>query len=95
MLKRFHGRCGYCGIAHAELTVDHVVPTSKGGGNALSNLMPACLDCNRLKGNLTVEEFRARLANLPQPGRNLELDVGLKFGPFVPTRSAVVFLFEV
>lgn len=41
-----------------KVTLDHVVPTSKGGGRYdFHNLVPACFNCNRKKGDLTVEEF--------------------------------------
>lgn len=33
------------------LTVDHIVPKSKGGGDELSNLQPMCSRCNTKKGN--------------------------------------------
>jgi hypothetical protein len=35
-----------------------MVPISRGGVNFISNIVPACLRCNQLKGNTTVEEFR-------------------------------------
>jgi len=40
--------CVYCGNED-DLTVDHVVPISKGGENTLSNVVPACSDCNNKK----------------------------------------------
>lgn len=53
------GRCWYCGkVPDRELTVDHAKPRSRGGGNWDGNLLPACRDCNNLKGDNTVSEFR-------------------------------------
>ena len=45
----FDHRCAYCGSS-AKLTVDHVLPVSRGGDNAIENLIPACLTCNLKKG---------------------------------------------
>lgn len=48
--------CAYCG-GLAD-TIDHVLPTSRGGTNARKNLAPACMDCNRRKANRTPAEWR-------------------------------------
>lgn len=53
-LKAAHGhKCLSCGIAEPEiqLTVDHVVPLSKGGPNTIENIQPLCLSCNSTKKN--------------------------------------------
>lgn len=42
-------------------TIDHLVPRSKGGSNALSNLRLAHKWCNSTRGTMPVETFRARL----------------------------------
>lgn len=39
--------------------VDHFYPVSRGGSNKIDNLVPACMYCNQLKHNKTIEEFRA------------------------------------
>ena len=52
--------CGYCG-ATGELSWDHLVPTSKGGPNTISNHVPACRSCNSSKGDKdALEWYRAR-----------------------------------
>ena len=53
--------CYYCGkgLHLKNATLDHVIPKSKGGVNAYSNLVACCLRCNKLKANLSVEEFRS------------------------------------
>lgn len=45
----FGGRCWMCGSGD-QITLDHVKPLSRGGAHALSNLRPACHDCNTRKG---------------------------------------------
>lgn len=61
LVESYDGRCAYCGVA-APLEVDHRVPLSRGGTNAIDNVLPACRSCNGAKHRLTEAEFRARLA---------------------------------
>lgn len=50
--------CAYCGKWHEKLTLDHLVPKSKGGPHyAKWNTIPACLSCNSSKSNLAVFEW--------------------------------------
>ena len=57
--------CFYCGrpsgtgLPFSRLTLDHVLPVSKGGANAQNNLVLACKLCNRAKGDKLPEEFMA------------------------------------
>lgn len=44
--------CQYCG-SHADLTIDHVLPRSKGGKSSFENCVVACRPCNNKKGNST------------------------------------------
>jgi 5-methylcytosine-specific restriction endonuclease McrA len=46
-------QCAYCGNLK-NLTIDHVIPLSKGGLNTISNVLPACLSCNASKNNRDV-----------------------------------------
>jgi 5-methylcytosine-specific restriction endonuclease McrA len=48
-----YGRCVYCQTLFtlSSLTIDHVVPISKGGTNNIHNLVLACRDCNHSKGD--------------------------------------------
>ena len=57
-IKRKHKqRCYYCGIKHDKLTIDHVIPISKGGDNSLYNIVPACQVCNSKKGDRSLVEW--------------------------------------
>ena len=56
-------RCQYCGEKKGvnELTLDHILPRSRGGGNSPLNIVTACLKCNNRKSNRTPEEARMPL----------------------------------
>lgn len=45
------------------MTVDHIVPLSKGGANEMENYAAACEKCNTAKASLTESEFRAKMAD--------------------------------
>jgi hypothetical protein len=50
--------CVYCGIrGRDKLTLDHVIPKSKGGTDTWENLVSACYSCNSEKGDLLLEEW--------------------------------------
>src|SRR5215470_8952249 len=51
ILLRDHYTCQYCGHVYptAELTLDHVVPKSRGGGSGWDNLVTCCKRCNNRK----------------------------------------------
>jgi len=53
-----HCACAYCGAWGEKLTIDHIVPKSKGGPHfAKWNNIPSCLDCNADKGSLLLFEW--------------------------------------
>lgn len=53
-----HCTCAYCGKSNEKLTIDHIVPKSKGGPHfAKWNSIPSCLSCNADKGSLPVFEW--------------------------------------
>ncbi|MBL3657428.1 HNH endonuclease [Fulvivirga sediminis] len=68
VFKRDNFTCQYCG-ANKDLTLDHVVPRSKGGKSAWNNLVTACKRCNTRKGD-----------NSPEA-----VGISLKASPFRPT----------
>lgn len=55
VFARWDFRCCYC-TAPAE-HLDHVKPLSRGGRDVLSNVVPACADCNLSKGAQTLAEW--------------------------------------
>ena len=61
LVERYEGKCAYRGEVR-PLEADHRTPLSRGGSNSIGNILPACGPCNREKGQLTEDEFRARLA---------------------------------
>ena len=60
---RDHHRCQYCGNVRRsdELTFDHVIPVSRGGGKSWDNIVTACIECNRKKGGKTPRQARMGL----------------------------------
>ena len=48
-------RCRYCG-SHKDISLDHVIPVSKGGSDEPDNLVTACRACNSRKSDKTPEE---------------------------------------
>lgn len=64
ILRRDRFRCQYCG-RRDKLTVDHVLPRSRGGRDTWENLATACTPCNNRKGDRTPEEAGMPLARTP------------------------------
>ena len=64
IFKRDNFECQYCGT-RKDLTIDHVVPSSKGGPHSWLNLVTACKRCNARKGDFTPEEAFMQLRHRP------------------------------
>lgn len=64
--RRDSFRCQYCGKKPSsdEITVDHVVPKSRGGQTTFANTVLACVECNKKKDNRTPEEAGMRLRKM-------------------------------
>lgn len=62
--KRDGYECVYCG-SKRNLTLDHVVPKSRGGTNDWTNLVTSCMKCNLKKANRTPEEARMVMNKKP------------------------------
>ncbi len=61
--------CQYCGARSGSLTIDHVVPRSRGGLHVWDNVVAACQPCNHRKGGKSVAEARMHLLAQPQEPR--------------------------
>lgn len=58
ILAEVNGHCAYCD-KEAKLTLDHVIPLSKGGKHSKDNVVAACAHCNSSKGDRTLEEWKS------------------------------------
>jgi hypothetical protein len=70
LLLRDEHCCQYCGIhaAPPELTIDHVIPVSRGGNpSSWENQVVACKRCNSRKANHLPTEVHLRLRRPPRP----------------------------
>ncbi len=65
--KRDESRCQYCGdkLTADELTLDHVIPRSKGGQLTWENAVAACKECNSAKADKTPKEAGMVLLKTP------------------------------
>lgn len=66
--------CHYCGIPLTltpgrlnRITADHKTPISKGGFDNLTNIVPACIKCNREKKDMTYREYLAYRKEISEP----------------------------
>jgi 5-methylcytosine-specific restriction endonuclease McrA len=68
ILLRDHYTCQYCGKVFnpSDLTLDHVIPKSRGGSSNWDNLVACCKRCNNRKGNAMPEEAGMKLIKRPQ-----------------------------
>lgn len=64
--RRDKRRCQYCGMEPEpdEITIDHIVPKSKGGESEFENCVLCCMKCNLKKGNRSLERTGMRLRRL-------------------------------
>jgi hypothetical protein len=58
ILKKNNFKCSYCGVGHEEtkLTIDHIIPASKGGKDCEENYTTACFECNIGKSNILLSD---------------------------------------
>lgn len=82
VFARDNWTCQYCG-SRGNLTVDHVIPRSKGGGSTWDNIVASCAPCNRRKGNALPRQAGMELAHPPRtPSPNVFIHVA---SPTIPT----------
>ena len=69
LIIRDRAKCQYCSCSLSEksITIDHITPRSRGGGNTWENMVCCCLTCNRKKGNKTPTEAKMKLLANPKP----------------------------
>jgi len=65
ILRRDHNSCQYCG-SNKNLTLDHVIPRSRGGRHTWENVVAACSECNSRKSNRTPLEAGMPLRTKPK-----------------------------
>lgn len=73
LFARDRNQCQYCGhsFPSADLSIDHVMPRTQGGGDTWTNLVCSCIRCNAKKGGRTPDQARMKLIRPPhQPRRN-------------------------
>jgi 5-methylcytosine-specific restriction endonuclease McrA len=58
--------CQYCGHERGNLTVDHVIPRSKGGASSWDNIVTCCAPCNRRKGDRLPRQARMEPRRAPR-----------------------------
>src|SRR5574342_444158 len=85
ILRRDGYTCQYCNRRGERLTVDHIVPRSRGGETSWTNVVAACLRCNLKKGNHLPHEAGMRL--LRQPHAHSLLDSWRKYLVAIPLPS--------
>tara|TARA_A100000172_G_scaffold74651_1_gene56919 strand:+ start:2993 stop:3499 length:507 start_codon:yes stop_codon:yes gene_type:complete len=80
---RDHNRCQYCAdyFPSSELTLDHIVPRSRGGKNSWTNLVACCKKCNQVKRDRTPEEADMQLIKKPLKPHNSVLRHATKIEP--------------
>ncbi|MCE9545929.1 MAG: HNH endonuclease [Planctomycetia bacterium] len=81
IFARDENRCQYCGehFPTSELSLDHVVPRSRGGEMSWENIVCCCVSCNVRKGGRTPHEARMKLFRVPARPKHNPL-VALKLG---------------
>lgn len=96
--NKYNGHCAYCGkkIEFDDMTIDHILATSKGGSNDLTNTIPSCQLCNNQKADRTIEEFRTFLENITETlDENKQYRIALRYKKIVIAKSVpILFYFE-
>ena len=73
--KRDNHTCQYCGSTK-KLTIDHVIPRSRGGKDTWENMVIACSSCNTKKGDQLLEHTKMKLIRTPKaPSSMISLDL--------------------
>ena len=64
--KTSSGKCYYCGkkTAYKDITMDHVLPLTRGGKSTKDNLVPSCKKCNTAKKSMMPLQWQEYLEKL-------------------------------
>lgn len=92
LFARDGNRCQYCGksFATSELSIDHVVPSCRGGQTTWENVVCACVRCNVRKGGRTPAEAHMKLTKKPvRPRRSPLLSIKLGNPKYASWKSFV------
>ena len=65
IITRDGHRCQYCGTTRGSMTIDHVIPRKMNGSDTWENMVCACIRCNNLKSDRTLEESGMTLVKKP------------------------------
>lgn len=60
LIKEYDQSCAYCGCNDVKMTMDHVIPITRGGKHSRDNIVPACGICNSSKNNRLLNEWTER-----------------------------------
>ena len=85
IFARDSNHCQYCGKKHpsSELSLDHIIPRSQGGGASWTNLVCCCVRCNTHKGGRTPRQAQMPLIRKPiKPKANPVLSLRLGSGKY-------------
>jgi len=88
LFKRDDNKCQYCGSS-ADLTIDHIIPKSKGGSSTWENLVTACTQCNNKKDNKSPAEVGMYLRSEPRRPHHIQF----MMKKTVPSESWKPYLF--
>jgi len=86
--------CQYCGIKTPDLTIDHIIPRSKGGSHSWENVVTSCGLCNHKKAGLTPKQARLRMPPKPAAPRPnpyylfVHQNIQEEWKPFMPWLSS-------
>jgi 5-methylcytosine-specific restriction endonuclease McrA len=88
--------CQYCSLhlPPSQLTLDHVLPASRGGALSWENIVASCAKCNTLKGNRTPSEAKLTLLKVPRPPKwsptlclRMKEDDPIEWSAWFPTKK--------
>lgn len=75
---RDNKKCFYCdkSLKFKQITLDHLIPVSKGGVDEIFNIVTCCKTCNKFKGNTLLENYEKIIINLLHKAVNDNMIIG-------------------